>query len=72
MLVCTPAPPLQGGWGDSPSPFYEGGREGLGPTENGSLLKSFTLDRSVGASYNIEGVVRLTDGYADDNNRVGI
>jgi hypothetical protein len=46
--------------------------ESDGPHENGTLLKSFTLDRSVGRSYTIQGVVNLTDGYADDNNRVGI
>ncbi|HKL21962.1 MAG TPA: hypothetical protein VJ904_09165, partial [Tichowtungia sp.] len=45
--------------------------ENLG-TENSSLLREFTLDRSDGASYTIEGVVHLTDGYADDNNRVGL
>ena len=43
-----------------------------GGTENSSLLGKFILDRSVGKSYVIEGVVNLTDGYADDNNRVGI
>jgi hypothetical protein len=40
--------------------------------ENASLLKEFPLDRSAGSSYTIEGTVHLTDGYADDNNRVGI
>jgi hypothetical protein len=43
-----------------------------GGTENSSLLREFTLDRSNGKSYTIEGVVHLTDGYADDNNRVGL
>jgi hypothetical protein len=37
-----------------------------------SLLKSYTLDRSDGSSYTFEGVVDLTDGYGDDNNRIGI
>jgi fibronectin type 3 domain-containing protein len=43
-----------------------------GGTLNSSLLREFVLDRSNGSSYTIEGVVHLTDGYADDNNRVGI
>jgi arylsulfatase A-like enzyme len=43
-----------------------------GGTLNSSFLKEFPLDRSIGASYTIEAVVHLTDGYADDNNRVGI
>lgn len=37
-----------------------------------SLLKSYSLDRSNGSSYSFEGVVDLTDGYGDDNNRIGI
>jgi fibronectin type 3 domain-containing protein len=37
-----------------------------------SLLKSYTLDRSDGTTYTIEGVVDLTDGYGDDNNRIGV
>jgi hypothetical protein len=37
-----------------------------------SLLKSYTLNRSDGASYTFEGVVDLTDGYGDDHNRVGM
>jgi fibronectin type 3 domain-containing protein len=37
-----------------------------------SLLKSYALDRSDGSTYTIEGVVDLTDGYGDDNNRIGI
>lgn len=41
-------------------------------TVNTSLLREFPLDRSVGATYTIEGVIELTDGYADDNNRVGL
>lgn len=43
-----------------------------GGTQNSSFLRAFTLDRSAGSSYTIEGVVQLTDGYADDNNRVGL
>lgn len=41
-------------------------------TRNSSLLRSFSVDRSAGKSYRIEGSVTLTDGYTDDNNRVGI
>jgi hypothetical protein len=41
-------------------------------TQNSSFLRAFTLDRSVGSSYTIAGTVALTDGYADDNNRVGL
>jgi hypothetical protein len=41
-------------------------------TYNSSLLREFVLDRSAGRSYRVEGVVTLTDGYADDNNRVGL
>jgi hypothetical protein len=41
-------------------------------TLNSSFLRNFVLDRSNGRSYTIEGVVHLTDGYADDNNRVGL
>jgi arylsulfatase A-like enzyme len=41
-------------------------------TQNSSFLRAFPLDRSAGSSYRIEGVVTLTDGYADDNNRVGL
>ncbi len=43
-----------------------------GGTENSSLLKAVTLGRTVGKSYTIEGVIKLTSGYAEDNNRVGI
>jgi hypothetical protein len=43
-----------------------------GGTENSSLLKTFLLNRSNGNSYTMEGVVAMTDGYADDNNRVGL
>lgn len=43
-----------------------------GPTRNASLLRSIVLDRSVGKMYKVQGLVTLTDGYADDNNRVGI
>ena len=48
---------------------------GLPATDEGhtaSLLKSYSLDRSDGATYTIEGVVDLTDGYGDDNNRIGL
>lgn len=41
-------------------------------TRNGSLLREFPIDRSVGSRYTVEGRVKLTDGYAEDNNRVGI
>ena len=37
-----------------------------------SLLKAYAFDRAVGRSYTIEGVVDLTEGYGDDNNRIGI
>lgn len=40
--------------------------------QNASLLKAFSLDRSDGQSYTIEGVITLTEGYAEDNNRVGL
>jgi len=39
---------------------------------NSSFLGEFVLDRSPGSAYTITGVVTLTDGYADDNNRVGM
>jgi hypothetical protein len=48
---------------------------GDGPNDEGntaSLLKQYTLDRSVGSSYTFEGVVDLADGYGDDNNRIGM
>lgn len=41
-------------------------------TRNSSLLRAFPLDRSLGRSYRIEGMVTMTDGYADDNTRVGL
>lgn len=41
-------------------------------TLNSSFLGSFVLDRTPGNIYTATGVVTLTDGYADDNNRVGI
>ena len=44
----------------------------VGGTRNASLFRSFDLDRSPGASYVIEGVAQLTDGYGDDNNRISI
>jgi len=37
-----------------------------------SLLRQITLDRTVGSSYTVEGVVDLVDGYGDDNNRIGV
>jgi hypothetical protein len=40
-------------------------------TRNSSFLRAIPLDRSPGRSYRIEGIVTLTDGYTDDNNRVG-
>lgn len=43
-----------------------------GGNQNGSLLRRFALDRSPGQSYRIKGFVRLVDGYADDNNRIGL
>jgi hypothetical protein len=43
-----------------------------GGTRNGSLLKQIPIDRSDGTSHLVQGVVRLEDGYADDNNRIGI
>lgn len=41
-------------------------------TRNGSMLREFPINRSNGNEYTVEGVVLLSDGYADDNNRVGI
>jgi hypothetical protein len=41
-------------------------------TLNSSFLGQIPLDRSAGNSYRIQGLVTLTDGYADDNNRVGL
>jgi hypothetical protein len=41
-------------------------------TRNSSFLRSVPLDRSSGKAYTVTGVVTLTDGYADDNNRVGL
>lgn len=41
-------------------------------TRNSSLLREFPVNRTDGNIYNIEGFFDLTDGYADDNNRVGI
>lgn len=43
-----------------------------GGTRNGTLLREFPLERNEGATYTIQGVVDLTDGYGDDNNRIGI
>jgi hypothetical protein len=43
-----------------------------GGNMNASLLRRISLDRSAGSSYRIEGLVRLIDGYADDNNRLGL
>lgn len=51
-------------------PDGPGGAEG--GTKNGSLLKQYTIARSEGSAHRIQGVVRLTNGYADDNNRIGI
>jgi hypothetical protein len=51
-------------------PDGPGGAEG--PTRNGTLLKQYPIDRSEGSSYRVQGVVHLHNGYADDNNRVGI
>jgi len=39
---------------------------------NGSLLGEFTLDRTPGKAYTIEGVLEIVTGYADDNPRAGI
>ncbi|BCX49062.1 hypothetical protein HAHE_29700 [Haloferula helveola] len=41
-------------------------------TRNSSFLRAFSVDRAAGRSYRIEGTLTLTDGYTDDNNRVGI
>jgi hypothetical protein len=41
-------------------------------TKNSSFLREFPLNRADGNRYTIEGLVQLTDGYADDNNRIGI
>ena len=43
-----------------------------GGTRNSRLLREFPLLRANGMTYTIEGVVNLTDGYGDDNNRVGL
>jgi hypothetical protein len=40
--------------------------------KNSSFLRRFPIDRATGNIYTIEGVVHLTDGYTDDNARVGI
>lgn len=40
--------------------------------QTATFLKAFALDRSVGSSYRLEGVVTLTGGYAHDNNRIGL
>lgn len=40
--------------------------------QNGSLLRAFPIERSDGASYTVEGVFKLVNGYAHDNNRVGL
>ena len=55
---------------DDPDGIADSGADG--GTENASLLKAFALNRSIGKSYIIEGVIELTSGYADDNNRMGI
>lgn len=55
---------------DDPDGGPDIGREGA--IKNASLLRRFVLDRSPGQSYRVEGTVRLVDGYADDNNRVGL
>lgn len=43
-----------------------------GGTKDATLLAEFPLDRSDGATHTVTGVVNLSDGYADDNNRLGI
>jgi hypothetical protein len=41
-------------------------------TSNSSFLRSIPIDRASGNAYTITGAVTLTDGYVDDNNRVGM
>ena len=55
---------------DDPDGTVDSGTDG--PTNTASLLRTFLVDRTVGSSYTFEGVVNLTAGYGDDNNRVGI
>lgn len=51
---------------------YAFGTLGVGEGKTTTLLKSYSLDRSNGKAYKIEGVVTLTAGYGDDNNRIGM
>lgn len=41
-------------------------------TSNSSFLRSIPIDRASGNAYTITGSVTMTDGYTDDNNRVGM
>jgi hypothetical protein len=53
------------------SVHYAFGMLGADEAHTASLLKAYPLDRSEG-SYRMEGVVSFTDGYGDDNNRIGL
>lgn len=55
---------------DDPDGLVNSGQDG--GKRNGSLLGEFGLDRSVGNIYTIRGSVHLSDGYGDDNNRLGL
>ena len=81
----TPSVPNRGGIANQESwtllpdrlRYINGDPDGInngveGGTRNGSLLKQIPIDRSDGASHLVQGVVRLEDGYADDNNRIGL
>lgn len=53
------------------SVHYAFGLVGRDEAHIASLLKAYTLDRSE-ITYAIEGVLDFTDGYGDDNNRIGL
>lgn len=40
-------------------------------TLNSTLLGQYAISRVAGAAYNVQGTVLMSDGYADDNNRLG-
>jgi hypothetical protein len=73
----TQSPPVEAGEPPAPVAIWTTNADSLQyrnqdtGTQNSSLLRAFSLDRTVGRSYRMEGIVTLTDGYADDNNRVG-
>lgn len=66
----TPDDPLTEFWfEDATSVRY---RNQAGGTKNSSFFGEYSLNRSDGYSYTLEGSVFLNDGYTDDNNRVGL